>query len=118
MNIFIKTYYMKILLFVLLAYGITNIAIFGSIFQQWRDYWERINPSFMGKLTSCPMCLSFYVGLVLSIIFNLNGYSTPFFEYGIKYFPLLIFLDACFTSSCVWLIHTVQEAFERAFQEK
>jgi hypothetical protein len=27
----------------------------------------------------------------------------------------MIFLDGCLTSGAVWLIHTVQEFFERAF---
>jgi hypothetical protein len=35
--------------------------------------------------------------------------------YGITNIPLIIFLDGCFTSGSVWLIHTIQEAFERAF---
>ena len=104
---------MKILLFIFLAYGITNIVVFGSIFEKWRTYWNKLNPSFFGKLFTCPMCLSFYVGGLLSIIFNAIGVSTPFLEYGIPYLPLLVFLDACFTSGCVWLIHNIEEFFEK-----
>jgi len=106
---------MKILLFELLAYGITNILVFGSIFKGWRDFWDKINPSFFGKLMSCPLCLSTWIGGMLSFGFNYMGYSTPFLEYGVTCLPLIIFLDACFTSGCVWLLHTAQEAFERAF---
>lgn len=106
---------MKILLFELLAYGITNILVFGSIFEKWRTFWYKLSPKFFGKLTSCPMCLSFWVGGCLSIIFNHFGYSTPFSEYGITYLPLMIFLDACLTSGCVWLIHNFEEFMERAF---
>ena len=106
---------MKILLFVLLAYGITNIIVFGSIFKGWRDFWDRINPSFFGKLMSCPLCLSTWVGGILSFVFNYYGYSTPFLTYGVTCLPLIIFLDACFSSGAVWLLHTIQEAFERAF---
>jgi len=106
---------MKIVLFELLAYGITNILIFGSIFQQWRDFWGKNNPKFFGKLFSCPLCLSTWVGGILSLLFTHLGYQTPFTEYGITILPLLVFLDACFTSGCVWLMHTFQEFLERAF---
>lgn len=104
---------MKILLFVLLSYGITNILVFGSIFQKWRDFWNKINPSFFGKLVTCPLCLSTWIGGILSTLFIYFGYSTPFTEYGITILPLLIFLDACFISGCVWIIHTLQEYFEK-----
>jgi hypothetical protein len=108
---------MKIILFVFLAYGITNILIFGSIFEFWRNFWVKTNPNFFGKLFTCPLCLSTWVGGFLSMIFNYFGYQTPFIQYGVTILPLLIFLDACFTSGAVWLIHTIQEAFERAFAE-
>jgi hypothetical protein len=108
---------MKILLFELLAYGITNILVFGSIFENWRQFWNKLNPSFFGKLVTCPLCLSTWIGAILSLIFNLMGYSTPFFEYGITFLPFLVFLDACFTSGCVWLLHTLQESLERAFNK-
>lgn len=109
---------MKIFLFILLAYGITNIAVFGSIFERWRNFWYKKSPKIFGKLFTCPMCLSFYVGWILSQLFNYYGLSTPFSEYGVNYLPLLLFLDACFTSGCVWIIHTIQEAFERSNPEK
>ncbi len=106
---------MKSLIFVLLSYGIVNIAIFGSIFEKWRNFWTKTNPKFFGKLFTCPMCLSFYIGGILSFIFNNMGYSTPLLEYGITQIPLLVFLDACFTSGCVWLIHNFEEFMERGF---
>jgi hypothetical protein len=104
---------MKIALFELLSYGITNIVIFGSIFQQWRDFWVKVNPNFFGKLFTCPLCFSTWVGFGLSFLFNYLGYSTPFTEYGIIFLPLSVFLDGCFTSGCVWIIHTIQEWFEK-----
>lgn len=108
---------MKIVLFILLAYGITNIMVFGSIFESWRKFWMNLNPKFFGKLMSCPLCLSTWIGAGLSYLFNYYGLETPFSEYGITMLPLMIFFDACLTSGCVWLTHTVQEAFERAFNQ-
>ena len=104
---------MKIILFELLAYGITNIMVFGSIFQTWRDFWSKISPNFFGKLVTCPLCFSTWVGGGLSFLFKSLGYSTPFTEYGIVILPLLVFFDACFTSGCVWVLHTIQEWFEK-----
>lgn len=109
---------MKIVLFILLAYGITNIAVFGSIFNDWRNFWYKKSPKILGKLFTCPMCLSFYVGGILSYIFQYYGLSTPFLEYGINNLPLLLFFDACFTSGCIWIIHNIEEAFERSNPEK
>ncbi len=106
---------MKTLLFELLAYGITNILVFGSIFEKWRTFWFKQSPNFFGKLTSCPLCLSTWIGFGLSYLFNYMGYSTPFTEYGITYLPLLVFLDGCLTSGCVWLLHNFEEVLERAF---
>lgn len=101
--------------FLLLAYGITNIAVFGTIFDGWRSFWKRVSPSFFGKLFGCPLCLSTWIGFILSYVFSLFGYPTPMSLYGIDSLPLMIFLDGCLTSGGVWLIHTIQEFFERAF---
>ena len=101
--------------FLLLSYGITNIVVFGSIFSGFRNFWNTHNPSFFGKLFSCPLCFSTWVGFILSFTFSMFGYATPMSSYGVDYFPLMVFLDGCLTSGGVWLIHTVQEFFERAF---
>ena len=104
---------MNVLLFILTAYGITNILIFGSIFSGWRTFWSKINPTFFGKLFTCPMCLSTWVGFILSYVFTYYNYDTPFTSYGINIDYLKIFLDGCFVSGCVWIIHNLEEAFER-----
>ena len=65
---------MKIIVFELLVYGITNIVVFGSIFESWRNFWNKLNPSFFGKLMSCPLCLSTWVGGILSIAFSYFDY--------------------------------------------
>jgi hypothetical protein len=106
---------MNILTFLLLAYGITNIAVYGSIFKGWRTFWEKHEPKFFGKLFTCPLCFSTWVGFILSTVFAMFGYPTPMSIYGVTFLPLMIFLDGCITSGGVWLIHTVQEFFERAF---
>lgn len=95
-----------------LAYGWTNIMVFGSMFETWRDFWGRISPKFFGKLFSCPMCLSTWVGFFLSYTFGNWDYNTPMLAYGITLPIMRIFLDGVLTSGIVWFIHTVQEWFE------
>lgn len=109
---------MEILVFILLNYGISNIIVFGSIFDGFRDFWDRVSPNFFGKLFGCMMCTPFWVGFILSLTFNLLGYSnlSPLTNSGVELVPLAIFLDGCFGSGTTWLIHTLQEMLERTNQ--
>lgn len=101
--------------FLLLSYGITNIAVFGSIFNGWRNFWVKKSPNFFGKLFSCPMCLSMWVGMILSYIFLVNGWLTPLSNYGVDNMWLTVFLDGAITSGGVWIIHNFEEMMERVF---
>lgn len=110
---------LTILVFVLLSYGISNIIIYGSIFESWRKFWLEHNPSFMGKLFTCMMCLPTWVGFLLSLML-FSPIDTLFHVQDFGLWKLTIpkqyvsmFFDGCFASSCTWLTHTIQEAFER-----
>ena len=117
---------MNLILFVLTCYGISNIVIFGSIFESFRNYWNKTSPTFFGKLFTCMICLPTYVGFFISIgahVTELYQFS-PFASMGmnvwvtIPYFnvpllPIAIFMDGCLASGSVWLIHTLQEYLER-----
>lgn len=105
-------------IYCLLAYGITNIMVFSSIFKEWRDFWEYFNPGFFGKLFTCPMCLSTWLGFFLSILFHFQDLNTPMIDFGFKFGFWSILFDGAFTSGVVWLIHTFQEMGERAFQDE
>ena len=104
---------MKILIFLILSYGITNIIVFGSIFEFLRKYLNVTSPLFLGKLILCPLCLSMWVGMFLSVVFNIMSCETPMVIFGVKNIPIIIFFDGCFVSGGVWLIHTIQEYFEK-----
>jgi len=68
---------MELLYFVLTAYGLTQIIVYGSIFNKIRPSKDWL--SGFGKLFHCPMCLGFHVGLFL---FGINEYTELFtFEY-------------------------------------
>mgnify|MGYP000085365914 FL=1 len=65
---------MDLLYFVLAAFGLTQILVYGSIF-------DPIRPSSgkLGQLFHCSMCLGFWVG---AFLFGINGYTELFtFEY-------------------------------------
>ena len=51
---------MNLLWFAIIAYGLTQILVYGKIF-------DKIRPTqgWFGELLSCPMCTGFWVGLIL-----------------------------------------------------
>ena len=51
------------IVFCLVAYGLTQIIVYGKIF-------DKIRPTegWLGQLLSCPMCTGFWVGLFLWLI--------------------------------------------------
>lgn len=107
----------KLLIYILVSYGICNILIFGSIFNGFREFIGANNesPKFIGKLFSCFMCLSFWVGMLLSITMYspiTNNFINDTINFGSYNYLITIFFDACFTSGGVWLIHTFQESLE------
>ena len=112
---------MTTLYYIFMTYGLTNILVFGKIFDKPRN-WVSDKSSFLKGLLGCMMCLSTWVGMISSLFFFSPVMSLKLvnpildWHYGIV-FPLAIFLDAMFTSGTVWVIHTVQEAFERAFKK-
>lgn len=106
---------MNLILFILICYGISNIIIFGSIFNNFRSYWEIKSPKFFGKLFTCMICLPTYVGFFISIGAHVTGLLqfSPNASMGLNIPFLAIFLDGCLASGGVWLVHTLQEHFER-----
>tara|TARA_R110000796_G_scaffold121740_2_gene236024 strand:+ start:118 stop:435 length:318 start_codon:yes stop_codon:yes gene_type:complete len=64
---------MELLYFVLTAYGLTQIIVYGSIFNKIRP--SRTWLYGFGKLFHCPMCMGFWTGLLL---FGINEYTELF----------------------------------------
>ena len=102
-----------LVIFLLLCYGLTNAMVFGSLFHGWRQFWLTVNEKGLGKLFTCPMCLGAWWGFVVSYIFIKCGVLTPLTSIGMDIIPLAIFFDGMLASGGVWLIHTVQEYFEK-----
>ena len=51
---------MHLFWFILAAFGLTQILVYGSIFNKIRP-----TEGFFGELLHCPMCLGFWVGVFL-----------------------------------------------------
>ena len=65
--------------FILAAYGMTFILVYGKIFENIRppkDYTKKWNTLF-----HCPLCMGFWVGVFL---FSINGFTELFmFDYNL-----------------------------------
>ena len=66
---------MELIYFILCAYGLTYILIYGSIFDAIRPKKGQL-----GKLFQCPLCTGFWVGVFL---WSINAFTELFnFEYN------------------------------------
>ena len=108
---------MEILIWAMVAYGMTNILVYGSIFNGLRTSihnWGN-NPltvfnflgQFLSGLISCVLCTSTWVGFFLSLVYfspnhNLIGLN----EY------LSVFFDGMLSAGLVWAINAIVEWFE------
>ena len=97
---------MEILIWILAAYGMSQIIVFGSIFQKLRDWLIR-NSEFFGDLVQCMMCTSTWVGFFFSLVF----FSPTDTMTTIPY--VNIFFDGMLASGSVWGINSIIEWFEK-----
>lgn len=106
--------------YMIFAYGVANMVVYAegpwNIFERIRELAKSISDGF-GKLFTCMMCFSTWVGLLASIVDLLipSIIFTPFnmILVGSGLWWLIPLLDAGFTSGAVWLIHNFEEACER-----
>ena len=69
---------MELLAFILCAYGLTQILVYGHVFEKIRPKKEWLKG--FGRLFHCPMCMGFWVGVFL---WGINGFTELFtFEYN------------------------------------
>lgn len=87
----------ELLYFVLSAYGMTQIIVYGSIFNKIRPSKESLYG--LGELFHCPMCMGFWVGVFLWAI---SPYTSLFtFEYHL----LTGFLLGCLSSGTSYVLN-------------
>jgi len=108
----------QLLIFMLAAYGMTTILVYGSIFNGLRNFIHKqgledgfiiTRPifSFLSELIVCPLCTSTWIGFFLSLtmfspIHNFIGLN--------QYYS--IFFDGMFSAGSVWAINAIIEWFE------
>ena len=59
---------MDLLYFILAAYGLTQILVYGSIFNGWRPTKGKL-----GELFKCSMCVGFWTSYILNMTFGDEG---------------------------------------------
>jgi len=87
---------MSLIYFILCAYGLTQILVYGSILNLLRPTHGRL-----GELFKCTMCMGFWVGVFL---FGINGLTELFsFDYNLTN----AFLLGCLSSGTSYIINMV-----------
>lgn len=110
----------KILGYIFASYGFANMIVYSNgpfhIFERWRSFAHSIHEQF-GELFTCMLCISTWIGLVLSLINILLLPNLPFTPFniiiGTQSAILTVLLDMGFTSGIVWVLHQLEEMMER-----
>ena len=106
----------QLLLWMIMAYGISNILVYGSIFNgprnfinKWGDSKYPLNGfgAFLSKMLSCMMCCSVWVGFFYGIFL----YSPVHELLGVTDM-VSWFFDGMLASGSVWAINAIVEWFE------
>jgi hypothetical protein len=109
---------MIIFTWIILAYGLSQILVYGSIFdtqRQWIHAWAELSPilKFVSGLISCMMCTSTWVGFAYGLGFwsptNQLFEVTPYLSW---------FLDGMLASGGVWITNSIVEWFEENRPQK
>ena len=97
---------METLIWILAAYGMSQILVFGSIFDKPRD-WITKHSTFFGDLLGCMMCTSTWVGFFFSLTFYSPTETMTMLPYS------NIFFDGMLASGSVWALNALVEWFEK-----
>jgi hypothetical protein len=72
---------MELLTFILCAYGLTQIIVYGKLFNRIRPQKGKV-----GELFKCPMCMGFHVGWLLMLL----SPFTELFSFDVSIVNLLL----------------------------
>ena len=86
----------QLLAFVLCAYGLTQILVYGTIFNSIRPTEGKL-----GELFRCPMCMGFWVGVFL---WGINTH-TELFNYD--YTITNMFIMGCISSGTSYILNMI-----------
>jgi len=88
----------ELIYFILCAYGMTFILLYGSIFNSIRP-----SKGILGKLFECPLCVGFWVGVFL---WSING-LTELFSFDYNY--INPFILGCLSAGTSYFISSIIE---------
>jgi hypothetical protein len=94
--------FLELAFFIMTCVGTTCIITSSSIFKPFRDFVEK-RSEFLGEMTSCSMCMGFWVGVVISSIS---------FRYPCIYAGAISSLFAYFAASFIDLLHNASYMIE------
>ena len=107
----------QVVLWLIMTYGLSNIVVYGSIFNGPRNFINKWGENefaplqeigaFISKMISCMMCFGFHAGWFLSI----SLYSPTRELLGTNVY-VSWFFDAFLSSGAVWAINAIVEWFE------
>jgi hypothetical protein len=84
---------MELIIFILVAYGLTQILVYGSVLNSIRP-----KEGSLGELFQCPMCMGFWVGVFLCVI----SPFTPLFTFEPNFVtPILL---GCLSSGTSYIL--------------
>lgn len=116
----------KLVVSVLLCYGISNIVVFGSgpanVFEKFRTLMDKTHPN-LGEWAGCMMCMPATVGIGMSLLdwFLFQGVNfVPFvmlLEPACGLWWLAALMDGCLLSGTTWILHQFEEWLERGNQD-
>lgn len=97
-----------LILWILTAYGMTSILVWGSIFESTRSFIKK-HSKFFGDLISCTLCTSTWVGFFMSLVLgSLIGTLLN------THWLIGLFFDGMFTAGSVWAVNAIIEFFEES----
>lgn len=113
----------QLILWMILAYGLSNIVVYGSIFNGPRNFINKLAADeytlfhgfwvFVSDMIKCMMCFGFHCGwfLALTIYSPVNQIlgTNPFISW---------FFDAMLASGSTWAINSIIEWFEENRPQK
>jgi len=107
----------QLVVWILMAYGMTNIVVYGSIFNGPRDFIKRWGEDeyaplqnlgeFISNMISCPMCFGTWFGFFAGGFLYSPTYETLEINKIISWF-----FDGMLASGGVWVINSIIEWFE------
>lgn len=114
----------SLVIFMLVAYGMTTIMVYGSIFNGLRNEIHKLGSDdgfvlirsifkFISELIQCMLCTSTWVGFFLSLVF-----FSPIHNFiGLNEY-VSVFFDGMLSAGSVWAINAIIEWFEENRPQK